>query len=106
MLSHHFRIGGVHLLKIRHFLQKDVDVEHMLEIRADTLEHDCERLQYLPRLSLNVISCQLSSSRIYPGCSPDNNMLAYLCYMAVWTNWRRRVGRRERLNSRLHNDSP
>jgi len=72
VLSHHFHLGAVHFVEIRHPQQKHVDVHDMLEIRIHGLEHHLERLEDSPGLGIRVGANELTARGIEARCAADS----------------------------------
>jgi len=43
--AHHGDVGAIHLVKIAHVFQEDVDVDDAIEVRADRVKHHAKRLE-------------------------------------------------------------
>ena len=61
VLLHHLNVRAIHLLEIPHVLEKDVHVDHVIQVRPHGLEHDPEGLENPLRLR----------ERVRPASSPD-----------------------------------
>jgi hypothetical protein len=42
MIAHHTDVRSIHFLEVLHILQKDIDMDDVIQIRADRLQHDLE----------------------------------------------------------------
>lgn len=94
VVSHFTNVGAVHFFEVAHVLEKNVDVDDVIQIGVDRLKHDLERVENLRGLRENVISCELTSGGIHACCPADGDERTDFGDVVVGTNGSGGIGRR------------